>query len=166
MLSYASLVNQCAHIKLRSINFQQHKYKLETGFLFGRSISKVRLWSIGEYEIIWPQKPTRIQFVIKILFIGFNSYVIIFFILEFRSNIQTKIHIIYGSNDYVAKAENIPILLEKINSSIVAVNKMNLYNHGNFMVGRLVQVIPPIILDVINQLNEVPSEESEEEVLV
>lgn len=34
------------------------------------------------------------------------------------------------------------------------------------MVGRLVQVIPPIILDVINRLNEVPSEESKEEVLV
>lgn len=90
------------------------------------------------------------------------------------SNIQTKMHIIYGTNDYLVRQEvklniilllgkaddrtfyaqfqNVPILMKKIRGSVVAVNPINSFNHLNFIVGRLVHKIPPIILRVIRKL--------------
>lgn len=108
------------------------------------------------------------------------------------SRIQTKVHIMYGQNDYLVKAEvwsnlkclkslllfidkiwflmfilhviywhnwfyyvlfqNIPFLIDKIKGSVVAVNKMNLLNHIDFTVGRLVLSVNTVILQVINKI--------------
>ncbi|XP_055308819.1 lipase 1-like, partial [Sitodiplosis mosellana] len=52
------------------------------------------------------------------------------------SKITTKIHMLYGSNDFLAPLENIPLIVEKLTSSIVTLSKFPGYNHMDFTYGR------------------------------
>lgn len=48
--------------------------------------------------------------------------------------------------------QNIPVFVEKIKEFVIAVDKMDSFNHVDFIIGQRAQLIPPIILRVINQL--------------
>ncbi|XP_031635050.1 lipase 3-like [Contarinia nasturtii] len=66
------------------------------------------------------------------------------------SNVQTKVHIMYGDNDALVHPESIPKLISKINKTVVAVDKIPYFNHLDFVMGRLVHKVQSIILRVIN----------------
>lgn len=99
------------------------------------------------------------------------------------SNVQTNVHIIYGTNDYLvdpavrfafaniafspsilrsikmrfilffsfSTLQTTPILINKLNGSVVAVDELPYFNHLDFVMGRLVHKVQPIILRVINK---------------
>ncbi|XP_055316816.1 lipase 3-like [Sitodiplosis mosellana] len=66
------------------------------------------------------------------------------------SNVQTKVHVMFGTNDNLVVPESIPKLLSKINKNVVAVDEVTDFNHLDFVMGRLVHKIQAIILRVIN----------------
>ncbi|XP_031635993.1 lipase 3-like [Contarinia nasturtii] len=67
-------------------------------------------------------------------------------------NIKTKLHIVYGTNDKLVVSEAIPVLRNELKRSVVAVDKMEHFNHIDFLYGKLTHLTPPLILRVMNTI--------------
>lgn len=89
------------------------------------------------------------------------------------SRVTAKIHILYGTYDRLASVEvsffdldwyrffnnffcfqlfqNIPLLMEKLGSSVVAISKFPGYNHIDFTYGRSLKMVHRKLLKVLNR---------------
>lgn len=48
--------------------------------------------------------------------------------------------------------QNIAILVNKIRDNVIAVNRIDRFNHVDFVCGRAVHMVPPLILRVLQKI--------------
>ncbi|XP_031635022.1 lipase 3-like [Contarinia nasturtii] len=65
------------------------------------------------------------------------------------SNVQTKVHIIYGTNDYIVPTTGSHKLIRRLSKTLVAVDETD-FSHYDFFFGQQAHQLPSLMLRVIN----------------